>query len=239
MTYVSIIKDRLQNACELASTTLHQSQQQMKKRYDKNTILRTFDPGGKVLIFLPITGQPLSARYYGPYEIESRQNELNYVVKTPDRRKPKQLCHINLIKVYHSKESDKVPINTVGVVIPLPETEHNKDDYDIGTDLRLRNSELLNSLEVKLDHLESEQQSELTHTIRQYCDLFPDGPTETSIVYHDVEIGDAAPIKQHPYRVNPIKLKAMREEIKYMLQNGIIEFSNSDFSSPSMLVSKP
>ena len=174
MTYVSIIKDRLQNACELASITLHQSQQQMKKRYDKNTTLRTFEPGGKVLIFLPIPGQSLSARYYGPYEIEWRQNELNYVVKTPHRRKPKQLCHINLIKVYHSRESDKVPINTVGVVIPLTETEHNKDDYDIGTDLRLRNSELLNSFEVKLDHLESEQQSELTDTIRQYCDLFPD-----------------------------------------------------------------
>ena len=58
-------------------------------------------------------------------------------------------------------------------------------------------------------------------------------------VLRDVEIGDALPIKQHPYRVNPLKLDAMREEINYMLENDIIEPSNSDFSSPSMLVSKP
>ena len=31
----------------------------------------------------------------------------------------------------------------------------------------------------------------------------------------------------------------MREEINYIIENDIIEPSNSDFSSPSMLVSKP
>ena len=67
--------------------------------------------------------------------MESCQNELNYVIKTPDRRKPKQLCHINLIKVYHSRESDKVPINTVEVVIPSTESERCRDHYDIETDV--------------------------------------------------------------------------------------------------------
>lgn len=30
-------------------------------------------------------------------------NDLNYLIKTPDRRKSKQLCHINTIKLYHDR----------------------------------------------------------------------------------------------------------------------------------------
>ena len=54
--------------------------------------------------------------------------------------------------------------------------------------------------------------------------------------HHDVDAGDAQPIKQHPYRVNPTKLKVM---VKYMLENVIIEPRSSQWSSPCVLVSKP
>jgi len=57
--------------------------------------------------------------------------------------------------------------------------------------------------------------------------------------YYDVDMDDSLPIKQHPYRINPIKLEQMRKEIDYMLQNHIIEPSNSDWNSPSILVPKP
>lgn len=40
-----------------------------------------FKPGGKVLVFLSILIHPLQARYYSPYEIESKINYVNYVVK--------------------------------------------------------------------------------------------------------------------------------------------------------------
>lgn len=33
---------------------------------------RDFKPGHKVLRILPVLGHPLQARYYGPYEIESK-----------------------------------------------------------------------------------------------------------------------------------------------------------------------
>ena len=56
--------------------------------------------------------------------------------------------------------------------------------------------------------------------------------------YHDVDVGGAGPIKQHPYRINPIKLDQMRKEIDYMLKNKIIEPSSSSWSSPCVLVPK-
>ena len=57
--YVCIFKDRLQNA----NNNLKQTQKDMKSRYDTKTKVRVFKPGDKVLIFLPIPGRPLNARY--------------------------------------------------------------------------------------------------------------------------------------------------------------------------------
>ena len=57
-------------------------------------------------------------------------------------------------------------------------------------------------------------------------------------MFHNVEVGNATPIKQRPYQVNPLKLEVMRQEIAYMLQNNLIEISNSEWSSPCVLVLK-
>ena len=103
----------------------------------------------------------------------------------------------------------------------------------------MNNSEIISNIANKLDHLEHHKSLQLAQLIREFNDLFPDVPSKTTVVHHDVDIGDATSITQHPYRVNPLRLEAMRTEIKYMLDNGIIEPSNSDFSSPSMLVPKP
>ena len=69
--------------------------------------------------------------------------------------------------------------------------------------------------------------------------LFPDTPSRTDQVLHDVDVGSATPIKQHPYRVNPLKLEIMRKEVAYMLENDLIEASSSEWSSPCVLVPKP
>ena len=44
-----------------------------------------------------------------------------------------------------------------------------------------------------------------------------------------MEVGNA---KQHPYRINPLKLEVMSKEVEYMLANDIIEPSKSQWSSP-------
>ena len=48
---------------------------------------------------------------------------------------------------------------------------------------------------------------------------------------HDVDVGNAHLIKQHPYRVNPIKLEKLRQEVQYMLDKDIIEPSQSNWGS--------
>jgi len=67
--------------------------------------------------------------------------------------------------------------------------------------------------------------------------LYSDVPSKTHL-YHDIDVGSHSPIKQHPYRINPLKHNQLREEISYMLENGIIEPSMSEWSSPCILVPK-
>lgn len=42
----------------------------------------------------------IEARFSGPYEVERKISETDYVVKTPDRRKKSHVCHVNMIKRY-------------------------------------------------------------------------------------------------------------------------------------------
>ena len=53
------------------------------------------------------------------------------------------------------------------------------------------------------------------------------------------DVGDARPIKQHPYRVNAVKRAAMRQETRYLLEHGLAKPSSSPWSSPCLLVPKP
>ena len=87
LDHVSDLHDRLFTAARLAQTNLKDAQGRMKQWYDKRARPRTFKPGNKVLVLLPIHHHPLQARYCGPYVIEKKLNEVDYVVYMPDCRK--------------------------------------------------------------------------------------------------------------------------------------------------------
>ena len=59
----------------------------MKQRYVKNIKERSFKRGDKILSLLPIPDRPLPARYFGPYTVENKATDFNYIISTPDRRK--------------------------------------------------------------------------------------------------------------------------------------------------------
>ena len=205
-----------------------------------------FDVGDKVLVLLPIAGHPLQAKYHGPYIVERKINDVDYIVSTPDRRKQRQLCHINMLKEYHVKENGHDQGPTVVAVTPLSvnkgTTDHTRsedDDFLVDLGIRLNNSQVLPNLKLKLSHLQQSERTQLVHLIQSNTQLLPDVPSRTDVVYHDVDVGNAVPVKQHPYRVSPQKRKYLQQEVEYMLKNDLIEPSYSAWSSPCILVPKP
>ena len=74
-------------------------------------------------------------------------------------------------------------------------------------------------------------------TFKSFLLMFP--RSQIQLIQHDVDVEEARPCKQHPYQVNPLRVKHMESEIKYMLEHDMIEPSNSEWSSPCILASKP
>ena len=86
LQYVAMFRDRLSSACQVAQEHLKGAQERMKMHYDKRAVERIFKPGDRVLMLMPMRGDSLSTRFCGPYMIEKRVGDRNYVVETPDRR---------------------------------------------------------------------------------------------------------------------------------------------------------
>ena len=63
-------------------------------------MVREFKPGEKVTVLLLIHCYPLQAKYFWPYVIESRLNNLNYIVNTPTRRKKRQICQVKNAQLF-------------------------------------------------------------------------------------------------------------------------------------------
>ena len=75
--------------------------------------------------------------------------------------------------------------------------------------------------------------------IQRFPGLFSDTPTHTNLIEHDIDIGDADPIRQRFYRVSSEKLRCLDAEVRCMLENKMAEPSFSSWASPCILVSKP
>ena len=58
----------------------------------------------------------------------------------------------------------------------------------------LQNSDILKDLDQKLSHLDPVQRKELKQLIHQYEHLFPDIPTRTDKINHNVNVEDSQPV---------------------------------------------
>ena len=164
----------------MAKGNLQESQSKMKVWYDRKTKSRCFEPGDRILVLFPVVGNPLQAKYSGPYKVVKKISDTNYLVKTPGRRKETQVCHINMLKAYHEKP--KPELVTLNNRLGLESTRHSADleaqkeedtksEVMLGNDqqpIKLQNSQILNDLGTKLSHLTSVQSKELAKVINQY-----------------------------------------------------------------------
>lgn len=101
------------------------------------------------------------------------------------------------------------------------------------------NTAYLSNLRTQLSYLPDSQRDDVVSLIESHPTLFQDVPTRTSVLEHHIDVGSAAPVKQHAYRCPVTKREIMKKETTYLLENGLARPSRSPWSSPCLLVSKP
>ena len=88
------------------------------------------------------------------------------------------------------------------------------------------------------DQLTLEDRRKLQQLLKQYPTVMARRPGRTTQAQHQIVTGDAQPVRQRPYRIPPAVKKEVCEELKQMLEDGLIEESSSDWSSPLVIVRK-
>ena len=263
LTYVTQFKERLEDAVDCAKKHLGESKERMKAWYDRRARDRQFQVGDKVLVMTPLEGNALRARYRGPHTVGEKRGEVTYVINTPDGRKKRRLCHINMLKKFHENEARE----RVACVTTKPEMsvkrgneigakEENEGDCESERELHdsqregeneneilpscgMKNSNSLEQIEESLTHLSPERARELADMCREFEVLFRDVPSRTSVTEHDIQLSESvAPIRQHPYRMSGERLKALEAEVSYLLENGMIQPGSGAWCSPCLMVKK-
>ena len=75
------------------------------------------------------------------------------------------------------------------------------------------------------------QLAELRTLLTEFLDVMKTIPGRTNLVEHDIQTGEAHPVRLPPYRLPHAYRDSVQNEIKEMLEQGIIEPSSSAWSA--------
>ena len=242
--YVVDLRERLEETIQLVQDELEKSSKRYKHYADSKAKDRQFQQGDEVLLLLPSESNKLIMQWQGPFKIVEKMNPLDYKVRIKGKVKT---YHGNMLKKYFRRqiESEETGESTVLSCVSViePETDAGdtgKTDYNAGTELHFPvylAKETVCDIKVSPD-LDKDKSDEIQSLLEKYPDVFTDIPGTTDIVEHDILLTTDRPIRSKPYPA-PFSLKNdIKKEINNMLDLGIIEPSNSPYSSPVVLVKK-
>ncbi|KAG9290380.1 hypothetical protein G9A89_007111 [Geosiphon pyriformis] len=83
---------------------------------------------------------------------------------------------------------------------------------------------------INMGQLELQQQTQFKELIAEFANIFAENNNDlgrTDLVQHQIYTGDAKPRQQQAYRVAPESHQFIREEVQWMLNNGLIQSSMS------------
>ena len=188
-----------------------------KTLYDKSTVNRTLDEGDLVMCRIPGLIGKLEESWHGPYKVVSKKSRVDYLVDLGKGKGRLKVLHINNLKRYYPRVEEVLRLALVA--------EDWSEDEEVGTKL--------------IGKFEGFNEQEVVEQLRgEFPEVFSDLPGRTTECKLNINTGDAAPRRSHPYRV-PNKLKeGVRAEVEKLVDMGIVVPSTSPWASPVVPVPK-
>ena len=213
------IQERLTKLRELVEENLKEAQKNQKTWYDRHTRHREFQPGEQVLVLLPTSTQKLLAEWQGPYTVTRRIGEACYEIQMTDRRKQKRVFHVNMLRKWHPPTAVSFMAEEVRKDVDDVVTWKEDDDGtpQIGS------------------QLSPAQTRDVEKILQEFSEVLCSKPGRTTVTEHQIDTGQASPVRLPPYRLPHAYKQTVREELKEMEQSGVIECSSSESAAPSCL----
>ena len=188
-----------------------------KAWYDKSTVNRTLSVGDQVMCRIPGMIGKLRESWHGPYDIVARKSRVDYVVKLGEGKGRVKVLHINNLKKYFPRPEKVLRLALVA--------EDWADDESVGTKLS--------------GDFEGFKEEEVIPGLKEeFPEVFSDLPGRATVGQFEINTGEAAPMRSHPYRV-PDRLKeGVRAEVNKLVELGIVVPSTSPWASPVVPVPK-
>ena len=227
VSYVLSVRNKLEKMTDLVQDNLVKAQQHQKFWYDQNAVDRELKTGDHVLVLLPTDMSKLLAQWQGPYRVLERRGQVDYVIDMHDRKKRHWTFHINMLKKWHGFVESALWAEEV----ESSESESGPEEVLLWKDDSIQKPLIGNQLS-------EEQKSELQALLDEFSDIFRDSSGRTDLTEHVIHTGDAAPVKLPPYRVPHAYRTQVKQELDEMLEAGIIEPSDSNWSAPIIIVTR-
>lgn len=245
--YVLDLSERIEETCKMAQENLCKAKAMQKKYYDRNAKPKMLKEGDKVLVLLPTKHNKLQLQWKGPYSITKVKN-LDYQVDMAGKLKT---LHANMLRKYTVREEEVSKDGNIqrGVLAcvcmsVIEETfEESRDGHMDRTDsnpLTLPHMESTESIEDChiSDALDGNQKQDMYQLLEEFKDVMTDLPGCTPLIEHEIRTTTEQPVRVKQYPLPYQMTETVKEEVKKMLDMGVIEKSDSDYSSPVVLVRK-
>ena len=258
--YTIDLRERLETTLDAAQHELRKSMAKSAKYYNRKSRDRQFRPGDKVLLLCPTDYNKMLLQWKGPFGVVHKLNDQDYRIDVNGTLKT---FHANMLKRYFEREVDETQKKTrsdsearteIGAQATIVderdivdeselEMSHPEDSnpmsYKVGIQLPvLEPTETIKDVNLSSDMNDS-QLSQAKSLLASFSDVLTDVPGRTNLGHHSIKVTSTDPIRQRPYPVPHAMKDTIEKETQKMLEMGIIEPSDSPYSSPIVMVRKP
>ena len=239
--YVVDLSERIKESCKLAQEAVQDTRDKYTEDVSQNTNMRTLEPGDKALLLLPKDKNKLLLTWQGPFEVVRKVSRVNYEIKVKGKKK---VFHINMLKKYESRETLEQTSNTCVFTLANSATIVDAEDDD-GEEPEpsipipsWKPKETFKDVKVCED-LTEVQKKQVFEVLKEYSDVLTDRPGKTTLLEHEIKLTTQEPVRVKPYPIPFQGEQVIIDEVKTMLDLGVIEPSTSPYCSPIVLVKKP
>ena len=226
----------------IAQDNLSKMSRKYKRHYDQKAGKRQLKVSYKALVLLPTDKKKPLMGWEDPYEVEEKLSPLDYWIRICGKEKS---FHINMLKQYLEREddqevqsNDESQVFAVSLVdLTAEEMEHECSDGLIETPSACESGE---GTQVNIKPaLSLEEQNQQRSLVQEFSGTFSEKKTgRTTLMEHDIKLttNTAVCVKQYPLPYS--MMQAVGDEVRSMIELGVIERSWSPYCSPVIIVKK-